>query len=590
MDILTYYNRMDKMYNGGLSAGVMMMKRFFMLLTLMCLLPCAALSEGEMVLMDETGSILMESTESRDLILGLEGEDVSELQQRLADLSYYTDKINGVYGESTQAAVMAFQKDFDLEPSGRANAQTQAQLYAALYRPLQYGATGEDVKRLQTRLTELGYYTGKISGNYLDATCSAIEKFQAKMGELSTGIADIDTLSLVYSGDALSAHAKVEATPTPVPDLDSMDFSVIDDENAVRATPVPEIAFSKKLSRNSTGKLVKQVQERLTELGYYEGPISGNFLGHTANAVKAFQLQNGLPADSVVGEETWNMLFNTTDIIMPDQTPRPTPTPTPVPFAITVDVNNQVTTVYGRDENGDYSVIIRQMLCSTGTRANPSDVGEWVLSGRHARWCYFSTWGSHAQYWTKINASIAFHSVIYNSVDTMDLSVKSYKALGKRASHGCIRLLVDDARWIYDNVHKGTVVTITEDLPKDPELVASLKVPPLNYGNMLPKETPHPTAEPNYISGGQPPLPLTKLKKGQSSEAVYWMQKKLTELGYYAGKCSGTYLDGTAAAVKAFQKDNGLSVNSSEASVKMLEKLYEQELTTPEPIPTPGVE
>ncbi len=294
MDMLTYYNRMDKMYNGGLSAGVMMMKRFFMLLTLMCLLPCAALSEGEMVLMDETGSILMESTESRDLILGLEGEDVSELQQRLADLSYYTDKINGVYGESTQAAVMAFQKDFDLEPSGRANAQTQAQLYAALYRPLQYGTTGEDVKRLQTRLTELGYYTGKISGNYLDATCSAIEKFQAKMGELSTGVADIDTLSLVYSGDALSAHAKVEATPTPVPDLDSMDFSVIDDENAVRATPVPEIAFTKKLSRNSTGKLVKQVQERLTELGYYEGPISGNFLGHTANAVnpQPFKLQD----------------------------------------------------------------------------------------------------------------------------------------------------------------------------------------------------------------------------------------------------------------------------------------------------------
>ena len=84
--MLTYYNRMDKMYNGGFSAGVMMMKRFFFLLALVCLLPCAALSEGEMVLMDESGSILMEATESRDLILGLAGDDVSELQQRLADL------------------------------------------------------------------------------------------------------------------------------------------------------------------------------------------------------------------------------------------------------------------------------------------------------------------------------------------------------------------------------------------------------------------------------------------------------------------------------------------------------------------------
>ncbi|MBQ7865229.1 MAG: peptidoglycan-binding protein, partial [Clostridia bacterium] len=58
------------------------------------------------------------------------------------------------------------------------------------------------------------------------------------------------------------------------------------------------------------------------------------------------------------------------------------------------------------------------------------------------------------------------------------------------------------------------------------------------------------------------------------------------ELGYYQGKCSGTYLAGTASAVKAFQKANGLSVNGDVASVQMLEKLYEQELATPTPAPT----
>ena len=564
-----------------------MMKRFFCILALALLLPCAAWAEGEMVLMDESGNVLLEAIESRELSLGAEGDDVTELQQRLADLSYYTGQITGSFGENTQAAVLAFQQDFGLSITGKADVQTQALLYATLYRPLQYGSSGEDVKRLQTRLTELGYYTGKISGNYLEATRSAIERFQTKMGEVATGAADVDTQALLYGGDALSAHAKVEATATPAPDLDSVSFQVIDDESTITPTPAPDVPFTKKLARNSTGKTVKQLQERLTELGYYTGPISGNFLGHTANAVKAFQTQNGLTADSIVGEETWNMLFNTTDVVLPDESPRPTATPSPVPFAITVDVTNQVTTVYGRDENGEYNVVIRQMLCSTGTKSNPSDLGDWVLSGRTARWCYFPKWGSHAQYWTKINASIAFHSVIYNTVDTMDLSVKSYKNLGKRASHGCIRLTVADAKWIYENVSKGTVVTITEDLPKDPELVASLKLPALDYSNMLPKETPLPTAEPNYISGGQPPLPLTKLKKGDSSVAVYWMQKKLTELGYYSGKCSGTYLEGTAAAVKAFQKDNGLSVNSSEASVKMLEKLYEQELATPEPSATP---
>ncbi|MBR2717789.1 MAG: peptidoglycan-binding protein [Clostridia bacterium] len=562
------------------------MKRFLCCIALLLALPCLAAAEGDMVLMDENGNVVIEAVESRVLALGDQGDDVGELQQRLAELYYYSGAIDRTFGEGTQKAVKEFQEDFGLNVTGEADAQTQALLFSTLYRPLQYGSTGDDVKRLQTRLAELGYYTGKISGNYLEATRSAVERFQEKLGEASTGIADMDVQALLYSGDAISAHAKTEVTATPAPDLDSMSFLVIEDESLITPTPAPAVPFTKKLARNSTGKTVKQLQQRLTDLGYYEGPVSGNLLGHTVNAIKAFQKQNGLKADGVVGEETWNMIFNTADIIMPDETPRPTPTPSPVPFAITVDVTNQVTTVYGRDENGNYTVVIRQMLCSTGTKAAPSDVGDWVLSGRTARWCYFPKWGGHAQYWTKINGSIAFHSVIYNTVNTMDLSVKSYKNLGKRASHGCIRLTVADARWIYENAGKGTVVTITEKLPKDPELVASLKLPPLNYGNMLPKSTPEPTAEPVYISGGQPPLPLTRLKKGDSSEAVYWMQKKLTELGYYKGKCSGTYLAGTAAAVKAYQKDNKLSVNSEVASVEMLEKLYAQELATPTPIPT----
>lgn len=250
-------------------------------------------------------------------------------------------------------------------------------------------------------------------------------------------------------------------------------------------------------------------------------------------------------------------------------------------------MNNQVTTVYGRDENGDYTVVVRQMLCSTGTKSYPSDVGDWVLNGRTARWCYFPRWGGHAQYWTRINSSIAFHSVIYNSVNTMDLSVSSYKNLGTRVSHGCIRLTVADAKWIYDNVGEGTVVTIREDLPDDPELRASLELPPLDYSRMLPEETPEPTATPTYISGAMPPMPLEQMKKNSSGEDVWWLQAKLKELGYYGGTVTGTYLGGTVDAVKAFQKAVGLKADGI-AGAATLEKLYEQELATPTPIPTPS--
>lgn len=567
-----------------------------LLLAVMMILPFASAEDaGEAVPDDSVEWTEGAANITRDLTLNDEGDDVSALQTALTDLCYYSGDVTGRYGEATKTAVEDFQRDFALAVTGMADKATQEAIYAAEYRPLRLGCVGEDVRQAQIRLMALGYYTGKISGRYLPATQEAIRLFQTANALPITGEADVQMLERLFSGDAISRDSSAAATPTPSP-TPGMHLS----DETTTPTPAPTVAFVKKLQYNkSKGEEVKLVQTRLTELGYYSGNISGNFLGHTRNAVKAFQQQNALSVDGIVGENTWNALFNDPDVRAATDDPKPTPEPTPVPFAITVDVNNQVTTVYGRDENGDYTVVVRQMLCSTGTRKNPSDIGTFTLNGRTARWCYFPEWGSHAQYWTRINSSIAFHSVIYNTVNTMDLSVKSYKNLGKRASHGCIRLTVADAKWIYNNCGAGTVVTIRADMPADPELRAALKLPSLNTKNMLPYVTPQPTAEPDYRAGAMPLQPFRTLKVNSSGEDVYWMQRKLTDLGYYSGKCSGTFLAGTQNAVKAFQKANGLSATGT-ADVKMLNLLYAEELSatptpevaaddrTPEPLPTPA--
>lgn len=517
------------------------------------------------------------------LTYGMSGEEVQALQQKLAALGYYDGEISGSYGDLTKAAVKAFQADHALLQTGEADIETQELIFSTQYRPLRLGSVGEDVRLLQVRLTALGYYSGKISGTYLPATQEAVLLFQQISGEEATGVADEETQILLYAEDALTYEQGQAQLPaeTPAPVIES---AITMDEAVIAYTPAPTVAFTKQLKYESKGELVKEVQRRLTELGYYEGNISGNFLGHTRNAVKALQKQNALDVDGIIGEATWNVLFNDPDVRGPQDTPKPTPEPTPVPYAITVDVNNQVTTVYGLDDKGEYTVIVRQMLCSTGLKATPSDVGEWVLNGRTARWCYFPTWGSHAQYWTRINSSIAFHSVIYNSVDTMDLSVKSYNKLGQRASHGCIRLTVADARWIYNNCGAGVVVTITEDLPSDPELRNALKLPGLNKNNMLPYVTATPTTAPEYVSGTLP-YELKTLKKNSKGEDVYWLQSKLKELGYYSGHIGGVYLDGTVRAVKAFQKDHGISQTGT-ADVATLRAIYAEELATPAPTAT----
>ncbi len=509
------------------------------------------------------------------LAYGAEGDAVTLIQQLLIDLGYLDTKATGKYREATQKAVRQFQSEYGLEVTGVVDGETEVMLLNAEYRTQENGDDGDDVQRLQEALRNLGYLTANATGKFRSATENAVVSFQEAHGLKATGKADIDLQRLLFSGNALPKGGMV--TPTPAPDLgDLTDMVIAGDGEAVEEYP-----YQKKLVRGASGADVKQVQTRLTELGFFDGPISGNYMNQTMAAVKAFQEHNGLKADGITGEDTWNMLFNREDVLDTSATARPTPEPTPIPYAITVDVKNQVTTVYGRDDKGSYTIPVKRMVCSTGTVSTPSDVGEFVLTGRKARWCYFSLYGSHAQYWTKINDYIAFHSVTYREPDYDALNVKSYNMLGSRASHGCIRLLVSDAKWIYDNIGEGVVVTITEDLPHDEELRYSVKAPPLNSSKTGPVTTPQPTPEPSYTSDGTPPQPFRKLKVKSEGEDVYWLQMKLKELGYYTGTVTGSYYSGTKAAVKKFQKDAGL-YQSGEADVKTLEALYADVLPSEE--------
>ena len=99
------------------------------------------------------------------------------------------------------------------------------------------------------------------------------------------------------------------------------------------------------------------------------------------------------------------------------------------------------------------------------------------MSGERRSHCKFPNWGGgEGRYWTKITPEIAFHSVLYvDSSDYTTLKVASLTGLGKRGSHGCIRLTLADAKWIYEHAKKGMKVWIHEDAEADPELRYAIK-------------------------------------------------------------------------------------------------------------------
>jgi hypothetical protein len=81
----------------------------------------------------------------------------------------------------------------------------------------------------------------------------------------------------------------------------------------VIASPVPTgIPFTRNLFNTLptiTGEDVRMVQSRLTDLGYDPGPIDGIFGPRTDAAVRAYQRDNGLTIDGIVGPITWGSLF-----------------------------------------------------------------------------------------------------------------------------------------------------------------------------------------------------------------------------------------------------------------------------------------
>ena len=314
------------------------------------------------------------------LRLGSTGTDVSDLQARLTELGYYTGAIDGRYASGTQTAVQEFQERNGLTADGIAGRQTQDLLYSGSAQPkyvtvsasgdaeeyllLKQGTSGVEVRKLQGRLAELGYYAGGVDGIYGETTASAVKAFQRANGLSGDGQAGVQTQSKLYSSSARYASSPVatanpDATRTLTLGMTGNDVYALQErlielryltgvadgvfgaetqaaliafqknngltadgnagsstlkklagscKAATRTTPTPAPSGTVTLREGDEGENVYILQAYLFELGYYTGRIDGRFSAETTEAVKAFQRANGLTADGIAGKGTQSKL------------------------------------------------------------------------------------------------------------------------------------------------------------------------------------------------------------------------------------------------------------------------------------------
>ena len=230
----------------------------------------------------KTASSSSSSSSATRLEKGSTGSDVKDLQTKLKKLGYYDAYVDGDYGDTTVAAVKAFQKKYNLTADGIAGKETLKKL-DSVYKnadsdkdddSLRMGDSGSAVKDLQTKLKKLGYYSGTVDSTFGSGTYAAVRAFQKKYNLTADGVAGSETLKKLDS-----AYKNADSDK--------------DDDS---------------LRKGATGSAVKNLQTKLKKLGFYNASIDGDYGDTTVAAVKAFQKKYNLTADGVAGSETLKKL------------------------------------------------------------------------------------------------------------------------------------------------------------------------------------------------------------------------------------------------------------------------------------------
>lgn len=503
------------------------------------------------------------------------GSRVRVLQQALKDLGFTISKVDGVFGQSTFEAVMAFQKATGLTVDGKAGRNTLVKLesyfdsngnvtqpmitpkptadldniaYGIPTRTLREGMGGQDVLYTQDRLAALGYLTGISDGQYGAATKAAVLAFQKKNGLSADGVLGTNTRKRLFSEGAIGA----------------------------KETSQPDGVGERKLTLGMKGDDVKSVQKKLIALGYLTGKADGVYGTATESAIRRFQTRNGLTSDGICGEDTVKALYSSTAIDAGSSvTPSPKPVDESAPTRIlrpgmsgddvkSVQSRLKALGYYTGTVDGNYGTGTMAAVASFQLRNNLSADG--VAGKRTYKKLYssdalpaISTPTSTPTTGVTRPTRLLYSGCTGDDVKSVqqrlkDLGYLTDKVDGKYGANTVAAMCAFQLRNGLTGSGNGDTATYT--------ILYSV--------NAI-------TAEGKQVDSTTPTV-YTNLKVGATGDAVLRLQQALSNLRYTV-TINGTYDETTRAAVLAFQKRNGLAPDGI-AGVNTQTKLYTGDCVT----------
>ena len=377
--------------------------------------------------------------------VAIDPDEVKMLQIDLIGAGYLDDEADGLIGSATQAAIRAAQEALGLPVNGLMSDELSAALRKNAF-PMKAGDRSSMVFELQKKLYSWGFLEEEPTGYYGDSTVDAVTSFQTL---------SVNDFAALKQSESDAVYAAMDTPADVAVDLPLFNQSSIPCDGVMTQEwydfMVNDYKFPRitaKLNDESEG--VKMVQKRLHALGYLYTGLDGTYGSTTELAMKYFQRKNGLPETGGCDDATSEVLFSES----PERSEEYV-----MPYMAYVVRSQSRVYIFGWDGEG-YNTKVTAFKCSCGARSTPTIKGTYYCEGPISEWYYMAKSVVWVKYAFKIKGNYFFHSVLFKHKGNKYPTSTSVHNLGSNVSHGCIRLAVDDAKWLYENCTPGMKVVI----------------------------------------------------------------------------------------------------------------------------------